>query len=152
MVVHRYESLLSCYEREYGNIEDGITPRSVTADNHDNSYYRLLDTIQSVEEKGLYNRIRVFKRGNEIFRPKLVYCTESTLSKPNVKQVIESQRKINKQQILSNKDSFLARVKTLKDKVKQIGNKNLLNKIEQLENEFIEEIEQHNKTNKIEGR
>ena len=152
MAVHRFESLLSCYEREYKNIEDGLTPRAVTAYNHDNSYYKALETIQEIEKRGLYDRIRVFKRGKEMFKPQMVYCVESaTLPMSNIKQVIENQREMNKQQILEDADTYLDRICILKDKVKEIGNTVLLDKIEVLENEFLTELEQFNKR-KEEGR
>ena len=56
LAVHRYESLLSSYEREQSFIEEGLPPRAVTAENHDRAYKNMIETIRILENKKLYDR------------------------------------------------------------------------------------------------
>ena len=48
LAVDRYESLLSCYEREQFFIENGLPPRVVQPKYHDSSYEKMLETIDAV--------------------------------------------------------------------------------------------------------
>ena len=47
LAVDRFESLLSCYEREQYFRESDLPPRVVTPQNHDYAYHKLLETLRS---------------------------------------------------------------------------------------------------------
>ena len=55
--------MLSSYESEQRFIELNLPPRAVTAENYDRTYNKMLETLQQIDDKKLYDKIRVFKRG-----------------------------------------------------------------------------------------
>ena len=57
LAVNRFESILSCFERELFFIENGLPPRAVTIENHDRSYAQMLETVDFVEKRNIYERI-----------------------------------------------------------------------------------------------
>lgn len=124
LAVDRFESLLSCDEREEDFIEQGLPQRAVTSANHDRAYENMLKTITKIEQKGLYDRIRVFRRGKEEQKPELVYETGSDRY-PNAVQAIIEEREKNRLNLLSNPDAYLQRIEKLKQRV--TNNKNVAN-------------------------
>ena len=63
--------MLSSYESEQSFIELNLPPRAVTAENHDRTYNKMLETLQQIDDKKLYDKIRVFKRGKIETTPEL---------------------------------------------------------------------------------
>lgn len=137
LAVDRFESLLSCYEREQYFKEVGLPPRTVTMVNHDRAYKNLLDTVHLVEQKKLADRIRVFKRGYIMERPELVYISGDR-KYSNVAECIVTERMNNRRQILSIPEEYLERIGALKQKA---GDDDIqMRKLEELETQFVNEM------------
>ena len=144
LAVDRFESLLSSYEREQYFIDSNLPPRAVTAENHDRAYYNLLETVQQIEEKKLYDKIRVFKRGYTETTPELVHVAGDGRY-PSVVECIKQTRYHERKKLLANSDEYLKRIETLKGKVKtQIQ----MDKIIELEEEFYKMLEKEKTENK----
>ena len=138
LAVDRYESLLSSYEREQYFIETGLSPRAVTAENHDRAYENLIKTVQEIENRKLYNRMRVFKRGKIETEPELIYISDE--GKYNsVADCIQEVRNEERKTIIKNSKKYLKRIQNLKQRVLD---KNLIEKIEVLEREYLKELTQ----------
>ena len=146
LAVHRYESLLSSYEREQDFIEEGLPPRSVVVEHHDRAYKNMIETIKIIEQRKLYDRIRVFRRGEVERQPQLVY-TSGDNKYPSAVEAILQERERNKREIFANPEEFMQRIRALEQRVRR--NKNVpnamiqLSKIQILKKEFVEELEQH---------
>ena len=140
LAVHRFESLLSAYEREQYFKDSNLVPRTVDPKNHDRAYYQMLETLKQIEERQLFDRMRVFKRSENILEPELVYIARRG-KYPSVIQYIEEIREENKKQLLQKPEEYLSRIAKLKSKKMSI---NLLKKVEKLEKEFMNEIEKEN--------
>ena len=155
LAVDRYESLLSSYEREQYFIETGLSPRAVTAENHDRAYENLIKTVQEIENRKLYNRMRVFKRGYVKSKPELVYKSGDTKYRSTA-EAVRCEREKNKMELMSNSEAYLNRIAILRKKIKSKISRDgdfpnsdvLLDKIDAIEKEFIKDIEK----SKIEGR
>lgn len=144
LAVHRYESLLSSYEREQSFIENELPPRAVTAENHDRAYKNILETVKLIEQKGLYDRIRVFRRGEIEQEPRLVFKTGDN-KYPSAVEAIVQEREKNRREILANSQVYLQRMKELEQRIRT--NKNQANamiqlgKLQTLKDEFMLELE-----------
>lgn len=145
LAVHRYESLLSSYEREQDFIEQGLPPRAVTAENHDRTYTNMLETMKIVEQKKLYDRIRVFRRGKVEQEPQLVFATGDN-KYPSAVEAILQEREKNRREIFANPQAYMQRIKVLEQRVRR--NQNTANamiqlgKIQILKEEFAVELEE----------
>lgn len=145
LAVHRYESLLSSYEREQDFIEKGLPPRAVTAENHDRAYANMLETLKIIEQKKLYDRIRVFRRGKVEQEPQLVFTTGDN-KYPSAVEAILQEREKNRREILANPQAYMQRIKALEQRVRR--NQNTANamiqlgKLQILKKEFAVELEE----------
>lgn len=137
LAVDRFESLLSSYEREQYFIESNLPPRAVTAENHDRAYFNLLKTTQEVENRGLYDTMRVFKRGKSETEPELVYVSGEK-QYPSITECIRQVRISERKRMLEKPEAFLQRIENLKQRIKTEVQRQ---KIDQLEKEVIEELE-----------
>ena len=140
LAVDRFESLLSSYEREQYFIESNLPPRSVTAENHDRAYYKLLETVEQIEDKKLYDQMRVFRRGYTETTPELVHIAGDGRY-PTVAQCIKETRAQERRKLLANSEGYLARISSLKARVNTQAQ---MDKITQLEQEFCQCLEQEN--------
>ena len=134
LAVDRFESLLSSYEREQRFIELNLPPRAVTAENHDRAYNKMLETLQQIDDKKLYDKIRVFKRGKIETTPELVY-TAGEKTYPNVVECIKQTRNEDRKRLFANSEDYLKRIESLKSRVKT---KIQMDKITKLEQEFCQ--------------
>lgn len=139
LAVDRFESLLSCYEREQYFRDNNLPPRVVTPKNHDYAYYKMLDTLSKVENGVLCDRIRVFKRGKLVDKPELVFSTGDERYSSSVEAVVIERAK-NRQKLLKESDKYLKRIQELREKVSINGINEQLEKLDKLEIEFKEEI------------
>lgn len=145
LAVDRFESLLSSYEREQYFIETGLPPRGVIPEYHDRAYNNLLETVEEVEKRRLYNRIKVFKRGYSESQPELVHMSGDGRY-PSVVECIKQTRLSERNKILANAAGYKERIEALKRRVKT---KVQMDKIEKLEEEFNICLEQQ-KANQLE--
>ena len=132
LAVDRFESLLSSYEREQYFIEAGLPPRAVTPENHDRAYYNLLKTVEEIEKRKLFDRMRIFRRGYTELQPELVHIVGDGRY-PNAVECIKQTRYCERKKLLANAEAYKRRIEILREKVKtQIQ----LEKIDRLEEEF----------------
>ncbi len=142
LAVDKFESILSCYEREQYFREAGLPPRVVTMENHDRAYINMLETIRTVEGRGLFNRIRVFKRGYLPDRPELVYINGDGKYAGTI-EAINTERAKNRKELLSNPEQYMKRIESLRERIRNNGIKRQLTKLEELEDMFNSEVEKH---------
>ena len=143
LAVDKFESLLSSYEREQYFRDHGLPPRVVTPEHHDDAYEKMLETIRVVERKQLFDRIRVFKRGYSIDRPELVYVSGDN-KYPSAVEAVIAERSRNRQELLRNPEDYLQRIFNLKEKVRQNGIQQQMDRLEELEKSFQYEIKKQN--------
>lgn len=142
LAVDRFESLLSCYEREQYFREAGLPPRVVTMENHDNAYEKLLETVRQVESKKLFDKIRVFKRGYSPEKPELVYINGDNRYVSAVEAIVAERAK-NRQELLKNPEKYNQRIEELRKRIKVSGIKEQEERLDNLENAFNNELEKN---------
>lgn len=148
LAVDRFESLLSSYEREQYFRENGLPPRVVIPEHHDDAYEKMLETIRLVEKKGLFNRIRVFKRGYSADRPELVYVSGDKKYHTAV-EAVTTERSKNRQELLRNSEIYLQRIDDLMNRVRENnGIKLQIDRLKELKEDFQNEIEKPKGMNK----
>ena len=146
IAVNKYESFLSCIERDIKLLELGYDPRPVARMNHDRMYESFLKEVQEIEKSKLANRINVFTRGNTLNVSKLVYST-GDLKYSSAQETIISERDKNRRNILRNPTEYLERIEMAMKKIKvMISDERLkrdyLEHLKQLELEFLNELTQ----------
>lgn len=148
LAVNRYESLLSCFEREQYFIENDLPPRPVTIENHDDSYEKMLKTIDIIERRKLFDTIKVFKRGYRENTPELIYISGDKRY-PSISEAIRMERNKQEKELFNNPEVYLRRIKELRERVKVNNNEYLLNRIELLEKDFLYNLEKNKKSKEI---
>lgn len=146
MSTDKYESILSCHERDIKAAQIGIAPRPVARKNFDKMYTAFLSEIISMENMELCDKIRVFKRGKKMSKPELVYTSGDT-KYMNAFQAVEEERRKERQNLYTSKNSvsFQERInKAIEDVKAFIDNdsirRNSIRELEQLQIEFIQEL------------
>lgn len=144
MAIHKYESFLSCIERDIKLLELGYDPRPVARINHDRMYESFLQEIQEIEKRGLANRINVFTRGKTLSRNELVDTTDA-IRYASAQEAIISERDKNRREILRNPTEYLARIENARKKIGLMISEERLRKdymqhLTQLELEFLNEL------------
>lgn len=142
LAVNRYESLLSCFDREQYFIEHGLPPRAVTIENHDRSYENMLHTISEIENRKLYNSINVYRRGYIEERPELVYKVGDPRFQ-SVAEAIRYERARQEKELFSNPEGFIEKLNNIKARVSKGTNESLKKRLGLFEQEFYSELEKH---------
>lgn len=142
IIVDKYESFLSCIERDVKLLEKGYDPRPITKKNHDSMYESFLGEITEINNRGLCDNIRVFVRGEKL--PKLVYENGYNNYSCAREAIITERIKARKKITLEPKE-YLQRITSARQKiVNLIKDENMKNdylkKIKELENEYKQEI------------
>lgn len=143
MAVDKYESFLSCIERDLLLLEIGYDPRPVARTNHDRMYEPFLQEVMVMQKRGICDNVRVFTRG-ENKRPKLAW--EVNDSKYSCAQeAIISERAKERRKILTNPYEYIERLRRARARVNMMVSddkmkKNYLDQLEQLEKEFFNEL------------
>jgi len=143
IAVDKYESFLSCIERDLLLLELGYDPRPVARTNHDRMYDPFLSEIMVMEKEKLCDEVRVFVRG-ESKRPKLVWKTGDN-KYSCAQEAIISERAKERNKILSQPHVYMERLREAKEKVKVLVSdekmkNNYLVQLTQLEKEFFNEL------------
>ncbi|MBR6034089.1 MAG: zeta toxin family protein [Clostridia bacterium] len=148
LAVNRFESLLSCFEREEFFMEKGLPPRAVTIENHDRAYDRMLETIGIVENRGLFDQMRVFRRGYiEQSPPQLIYSAGDPRY-PSVAEAIRNERAMQEVELFRRPELYLARIADLRRKIEGKGNESLVKRLDALEELLtMEQTRRSNRTN-----
>lgn len=139
LAVDRFESLLSCYEREQYFRDNNLPPRVVTPQNHDYAYNKMLETLQIIEARNLFDRIRVFKRGRLMDKPELVFKNGDGRYSSAVEAIITERAK-DRQRLLSESDQYFKRIKELRERITANGIEAQTERLNQLEVGFKKEL------------
>ena len=145
IAVDKYESFLSCMERDIKLLERGYNPRPVTRKNHDNMYAPFLDEVSELNKRNLCDNVRVFIRGENINNPKLVYSKEYD-NYSCAQEAVMSERAKERKKIMGNPNEYLKRILDVKQKITELikeeeMKKDYIKRLEDLEKEFIKDIE-----------
>jgi len=135
---------LSCYEREARTLEFGDLPRRVSKFNHEEMYNVFVKEIQQLERENLCDEINVYKRGEKINQPKLIYQLGDTRY-PNFVKALYTERKKQRDELFSNPVDYLMRIKKAKESIRLNGinstiTRNSLMGLQELENDFRREL------------
>ena len=146
LAVNRYESLLSCFEREQFFQQNNLPPRAVTIENHDDSYEKMLKTINIVEQRKLFDKMKVYRRGYIEDKPELIYVAGNKRF-PSTAEAVKHERRMQEITLFNDPEPFLKRINNLKKKIKD--NNSLLFRLQLLENDFIANLDRYKKCKTI---
>lgn len=146
IAVDKYESFLSCIERDVKLLESGYESRPVMKKNHDNMYNRFLDEITELNKRGLCDNIKVFVRGKSADFPKLIYengydnysCAQEAVIRERAKE---------RKKIIAEPSKYLQRIMEARQKIENlIEDENMKNdylkRLNELEEEYIKEVDE----------
>ena len=144
IAVDKYESFLSCIERDIKLLELGYDPRPVARNNHDRMYDAFLQELIEIRKRGICDRINVFRRGKALNQVELVYTTGDTTYATEQEAVIYERAK-NRKQLLREHQEYLERITEAKDNINMLVQDeqmrdNYLSELNQLELEFLQEM------------
>lgn len=139
LAVDRFESLLSSYEREEDFIQSGLPPRAVTAENHDRAYKNIIETLRETQERGLFDNITIFRRGEIETQPRKVWKIGEPTYQGSI-QALLAEREKDRKRLLESPQVYLDRIKRLKSRIKRndTNSQIQIDKINVLEREFLE--------------
>lgn len=144
IAVDKYESFLSCIERDIKLVELGYDARPVARSNHDRMYDTFLQELIEIRKRGICDKVNVFKRGKAINQVELVYTTGDD-KYATAQEAVMYERGLNRKQILADPQKYLSRISEARQKIElliqdeQMRN-NYLNELKQLEKEFFQEL------------
>lgn len=144
MGVDKYESFLSCIERDIALLELGYDPRPVAKVNHDRMYTPFLTEISEMERRGICDRVNVYARGKVKTQPKTVWTTGDNRFRSAQEATIYT-RSQERRTIMLEPQVYLERLENAKRKIRMLIEderikKNYLENIAQLEREFFNEL------------
>lgn len=135
IAVDKYESFLSCIERDIKLLELGHDPRPVARMNHDRMYDSFLQEIIEINKRGIASSINVYIRGTALNRPQLIYTTGDN-KYANAQEAIIAERAKNRKKILADPQTYLARITRARTNI------NMMIRDERLRNNYLEQISQ----------
>lgn len=144
MAVDKYESFLSCIERDIKLLEIGFDPRPIARSNHDRMYEPFLQELIEMEKRGLCDRVRVFTRGKSASQPILVWSTGET-KYASAQDAVICERAKSRREIMSEPHGYLARISSARIKIMTMipdekMRRNYIEQLTQLEREFLNEL------------
>lgn len=144
MAVDKYESFLSCIERDITLLELGYDARPVARVNHDRMYDPFLAELVEIENRGLCDKVNVYARGEVKTQPKLVWTTGDNRFR-SAQEAIISARAQERRNIMAEPQVYLERLRNAKRKIRLLiederMRKDYLRNISQLEREFLNEL------------
>ena len=142
LAVNRFESLLSCFDREQYFVEHGLPPRAVTKENHDRAYNNMLLTIDEIEDRKLYDAIKVYRRGYIEEQPELFYISGDPRFQ-RVSDAIRHERNKQQKELFENPGAYITKMNSLKERVAKGNNLSLKKRLGDLEKEFYQELERN---------
>ena len=139
LAVDKFESYLSALEREQYYRESGLPPRVVTLKNHDYAYEKILDTLKIVEQRGLFDTCRVYKRGYSFIKPELVHVSNDGRYSSVIEALI-SERNRNRREILRNPQEYYERIENLRKRIEECGIPEQIERLDELKVLFDLEV------------
>lgn len=146
MATDIYANRLSCYEREVKMLECGDSPRGIDKNSHLSMYNAFTKEIQQLESMGLCDEINVYKRGNSISKPELVYQLGDRRYH-NFVEALYNEREKQRKEIMSNPADYLMRIKQAKNSIQLNGvnpvlTENSIKGLQELQEDFIKDLNQ----------
>ncbi len=144
MAVDKYESFLSCMERDIKLLELGHDPRPVARANHDRMYDPFLLEIMEMTKRGLCDSIKVYARGESTIYPKLVWKT-GDVTYASAQEAVIAERAKSRRALLADPTTYLSRIRAVRNKITFLVTDpnlraNYLEELSQLEAEFFNEL------------
>lgn len=144
MAVDKYESLLSCIERDIALLELGYDARPVAKVNHDRMYDAFLSEIVEIDRRGLCNRVNVYTRGESPTQPNLIWKTGDAKYR-SAQEAVICGRAQERGKILDAPQAYLGRLNDAKRKIRMLiqdekMKRSYLEQLEHLEREFLNEL------------
>ena len=148
LAVDKYESLISCQERDLALVKKGLQPRGVYRGNHDRVYNNMLDNVEEIYAKGYISRVNVYRRGEEENNPEVIASIGENANFLDIRKKIEEERKRQREELFANKKEYITRInKTKEEMQKYMQNPVLLDNaitdLNNLEEEFIKEVKEY---------
>ncbi len=137
LAVDRFNSLLSSYEREQFFRDNHMPPRIVQPKYHDDSYMKMLDTLDEVERLGLADRISVYRRGYYEDKPEIVWVSDDNRYR-SAREAITVARNRDRIELMHNPEPYRERLSTLLSKAKD---EEQVSRIKSLQDEFEQEYD-----------
>ena len=144
IAVDKYESFLSCIERDVKLLELGYDPRPIARINHDRMYNPILQELTEISARNLCDKINVFIRGKVLNQPELVYSTGDD-KYSSAQEAVICERKKSRDAIMREPQKYLERIAETRQKIEamiqdETMKRNYLEQIKQLEIEFLNEL------------
>lgn len=145
VAVDKYESFLSCIERDIKLLEIGYDPRPVARSNHDRMYEPLVQELIEIGNMGLSTKTNVYVREASITPFKLAWTSEGDNRYPNAHEAVICERAKSRKRILQKPQQYLARIEEARAKITvnvqdERMRKSYLKELKQLESEFLTEL------------
>ena len=146
MAVDKYESFLSCMERDIKLMELGFDARPVARANHDRMYDPMIQELIEIGKRGLSTRINVYTRGDNLAKPELAWTSDGEDKRyPNAQEAVICERAKERRKILQKPQAYLARIEEARRKLSimvedEKTKRNYLRELNQLEKEFLSEL------------
>lgn len=146
MATDIYANRLSCYEREAKMLECGDSPRGIDKKSHLEMYDAFTKEIEQLQSMNLCDEINVYKRGNSISKPELIYQSGDRRYH-NFVEALYDQRDKQRKEMISNPADYLMRIKQTMDSIRLNGvnpllTENAINGLQELQEDFIKELNQ----------
>lgn len=122
MAVDKYESLISCYERELRMMRVGVKPRGIDRENHDKPYINMIDTISELQE--YCDTIEIYVRGKLEEEP--IRICSSKEDGIDICQSLNKIRGMEHREILENWKEYRQRIDTLINRIQVYGKNPIL--------------------------
>lgn len=146
LALNRYESLLSCLEREKSFIRNNLPIRTIPFERHDFAYDFMLASIQALRETEVCDEVMMYRRGKgKDTEPEVLGVFDADANYSELYQCLENERNMQINELLQNPNEFLDKINELKkfsidnadnDFVKDV----FVNKIRILESNFKEKL------------
>ena len=146
IAVDKYESFLSCIERDIKLLEVEYEPRPVARANHDRMYEPLVEELIEIGRRGLSTRTNVYVREENKKVPfQLVWTSDGDDRYPNAYEAIICERAKSRRKLFQKPQQYLARIEEARKKIclkvhDERMKKSYLKELNQLENEFLSEL------------
>lgn len=114
MATDMYISRLSCFEREARMLEEGDTPRGISKETQKRMYNSFIEEVKFLESMNLCDKLNVYKRGESINKPILIYERGDNRYR-DFSDALIHERQIQRQELLNNPVEYLSKIDKVKD-------------------------------------
>ena len=97
------------------------------------------DTLKIVEQRGLFDTCRVYKRGYSFIKPELVHVSNDGRYSSVIEALI-SERNRNRREILRNPQEYYERIENLRKRIEESGIPQQIERLDELKVLFDLEV------------